>query len=640
MFTIIGALNAACSDITNSTMQRAHIARFSATMKVGDMLRFTRFSVLFSITLISIYFVANAQTPQGDNRPRTASISGRVTIAGRAAVNAKIVITEVRDRSSPENQALLMGPSGSTAPEDRVVLTDSEGRYRLTNLPEGRYETQAMLRGCVREKPSQNESLIESFALKEGESRENVDFALVRGGVITGRVTDTDGRPVIARMVTLQVVDGQGRRGAARNLPNQLPLLMNSYALQTDDRGIYRVFGLRAGRYLVGAGGDSRRGFFNRGEGDYPRVWYPDATDENKAKIIDVEAGGEVTGIDIKLGAAKRTFEAVGRVVDEETNKPIAGAGLMCFKIKGSSAGGATESVGYGNSRTDEQGNFRLSGLSSGEYQLSLYDYESFLTAGGGGYYSDETKFEIQDADVSGVEIRAKSGATISGVAVIEDSDPSAKTSLAQTMILAQSSPTPGDEGDGNRGMFDMSPVSSRIGGDGGFILKGVRPGKVTFEALGFAGRAPKIMRIERGGVEISDGIVVAGREQIAGVRIIFGKGSGVIRGQVQVIGGELPEGWSMTVAIVKVKNDGVSPRLFDTGGGGSVDGKGRFVIEDLLPGEYELLLVVTRPPGSEPNSTNQFSPAPARQKVMVAKGQESQVTMTLDLSKKDQEDN
>jgi len=510
-------------------MQRARIARFSAPLKEGDMLRFTRFPIFLSIALFFIFSIANAQTPQRDARPRTASISGRVTIAGKAAANAKIAVTEVKDGAALGSQGFSIELPGSGAGEDHVVLTDAEGRYRVTNLPEGKYEAQALLGGCVREKPSPNESLIESFSLNEGESRENVDFALVRGGVITGRVTDAEGRPLIARGVTLQVVDEQSRKSDARGLPNLMNVMMNSDIFQTDDRGVYRVFGLRAGRYLVSAGGDSTNMALLTGAGgNYPRAWHPDATDENQAKVIEVAPGGEVTGVDIRLGAAKRTYEAVGRVVDDETGKPIAGSNVICVKTKGSDEGTANDSVGFGgfggNSKTDEQGNFRLSGLTPGQYQLNLADYEAILTGGGSDYYSDGAKFEIQSADVAGVEIRAKRGSTISGVAVIEDADPSAKSSLSQTVIMAQPMPPPPNEVNENAFAFAMSPVVSRIGSDGGFILKGVRPGKVTLQALSITGGAIKIVRIERGEVEMSDGIVVTGREEITGVRIVLGK--------------------------------------------------------------------------------------------------------------------
>ncbi len=258
---------------------------------------------------------------------------------------------------------------------------------------------------------------------------------------------------------------------------------------QTDDRGVYRIFGLRPGRYLVSAGGDSDiMGLVMTGaSGNYPRAWHLEATDENQAKVIEVAAGSDITDVDIRLGVAKKSYEAVGRVVDDETGKPIAGAGVVCVKINNADHGGAFESVGIGgfggNAKTDGQGNFQLNGLAPGQYQLALADYESFLTGGGSDYYSDGTRFEIQGSDLAGVEIRAKRGATISGVAVIEDADPSAKSSLSQTMIMATPAPSSQNENE-NALAFGMSPAGSRIGIDGSFSLKGLRPGKVMIQAF------------------------------------------------------------------------------------------------------------------------------------------------------------
>src|SRR5215510_12360543 len=605
------------------------------------MFRFIRFPIFFSIVLLAVFTFARAQTPQRDNRPRTASVSGRVTVAGKPAVNAKVVITEVNDSPAPGNQGFSIDLQGSGAGEDYVVLTDAEGRYRATNLPEGKYEAHVSLVGCVSEKPSPNESLMESFSLSEGASRENVDFALVRGGVITGRVTDADGRPLIARAVSLQVVDEGGRKQDA-SIQNIQNWMMTLNMFQTDDRGVYRIFGLRAGRYVVSAGDDSNMPFVAGAGAEYARVWHPDATDENHAKVIEVAAGGEVTGVDIRLGVAKKTYEASGRVVDDETGKPVAGASVICAKVQG-----ADESMGFGGfggaPKTDDQGNFHISGLTPGKYQLSLADLTSFLTGGAANHYSDGARFEIQGADVAGVEIRAKRGATISGVAVIEDADQSAKSNLSQTIIMTQSRPSPQpdspNEADENAGVSAMMPSTSRIGSDGGFSLKGIRPGKVTFRAFSMTGGALQIVRIERDGVDMSGGIVVSGREDISGVRIVFGKGSGVIRGQVNVTGVAPPKGWRMTVMAHSNKDAGIGS-FGGFGGSAEVDSKGRFVIEGLLPGEYELIL--TAIPEINPNSPPppvENMPARVTQKVVVTKGQEAQVTMTLDLSRKNQEE-
>ena len=601
------------------------------------MFRFTRFLIFPSTVLLAVFTVANAQTPQRDNRPRTASVSGRVTIAGKPAVNSKVVITEVNYRPVSGDQGFHIDLPGSGAGEDYVALTDAEGRYRATNLPEGKYEAHVSLGGCVSEKPSPNGSLVESFSLNEGASRENVDFALVRGGVITGRVTDADGRPLIARTVSLQVVDEGGRKQDARNIQNIQNLMTAFEMFQTDDRGVYRIFGLRAGRYVVSAGGDSNMALVTGTGAEFARVWHLDATDENQAKVLEVAAGGEVTGVDIRLGVAKKTYEASGRVVDDETGKPIEGASVIYTK-----SGDAGEILGFSlpvaTPKTDEQGNFRFSGLTPGQYRLSLADFTSFLTGGGSGYYSDGTRFEIQSADVAGVEIRAKRGATISGVAVIEDADQSAKSRLSQTMIMAYSMPSSPNEVYENA-FSALTPVISRIGSDGGFTLKGVRPGKVMIQAFSMSGAALSITRIERGGVEMMNEIMVTEREEISGVRIVFGKGSCVIRGQVNVTGGGALKDWRIYVTASSEKDGGAA--LFDAAGGSAeVDDKGRFVIEGLLPGEYQLTLMVTsRGDTNSPPRPGDGVPAPVTQKALVTKGQETQVTMTLDLSKKNREE-
>jgi hypothetical protein len=158
-------------------------------------------------------------------------------------------------------------------------------------------------------------------------------------------------------------------------------------------------------------------------------------------------------------------------------------------------------------------------------------------------------------------------------------------------------------------------------------------------QAFSMNGAALNITRIERGGVEMRNEIMVTEREEISGVRIVFGKGSCVIRGQVNVTGGGALKDWRMSVTASSEKEGGAA--LFaDSSRSSEVDDKGRFVIEGLLPGEYQLTLMTTS--RADTNSVfrpNDGAPAPVTQKVIVTKGQEAQVTMTLDLSKKNREE-
>ena len=122
-----------------------------------------------------------------------------------------------------------------------------------------------------------------------GESAEGVDFALTEGGVITGRVTDADGRPVVEEAVSLNKTAEQG---------HMLQFIPPNYeSLITDDRGIYRVYGVPAGHYLVSVGAP-----FGAEQGKHARIlrnFSPGVTDRAKAVSVEVKEGAETTGVDI-----------------------------------------------------------------------------------------------------------------------------------------------------------------------------------------------------------------------------------------------------------------------------------------------------------------------------------------------------
>jgi len=588
------------------------------------MIRLIRSAILVpAIFLIVFAAITNAQTQQRDNRPRTASISGRVTISGKPAANARVVLDEGKAQTGAAGGlSLVFGRTNAGG--DHVALTDADGRYRVANLPEGNYELRVMLKAYISEKEkwTGDNYLVRSISLDEGETMNDVDFSLVPGGVITGRVTDADGYPMISGQVLLQIVNEGGQKQPYQGS-------VSSQMLETDDRGVYRVYGLRAGRYLVSMGGEGGFDFLGLSGGKHSRTWHPDTDDEAQAKVVEVKEGAEAAGIDIRFGVSKKTFEASGRVIDDATGQPIPKINVMCVKT-----GGEGESFGgfNGNATTDAQGNFQFNGLTPGNYQVVMINITAFLPgAGENKHYSEPAEFQIKTGDVENVEIKAKIGATISGVAVIEGADDTgAKAMLAQSIITFHSKQELGsDAASATFPGFGAGGMPSMIKGDGSFQIAGIRPGKVTFQVASIAGKTLSVVRVERNGADVSDGIEVKAGEHITGVRVVAGHGTAVIRGQVNVVGGALPEGWRMSVYATNEKAVGM------LGGHAQVDGKGRFVIEGLLPGEYSLsLTAMPSIPGANPGQGIE-PPAPVTQQVTVASGAEVQVTLTLDLKKR-----
>lgn len=534
-----------------------------------------------------------------DVRPRNCSISGRITINGQPAANVQVQFTEFpTDFNSP--QPIRQSADGSISRSTHKARTDGEGRYQITNLPPARFMMTAASKVFVAATAGQQNNEPKMVTLDAGESRENVDFALVRGGVITGRVTDAEGRPVIAQHVRLYHIvvapDGQSHlqnRGGAFN--EQI----------TDDRGIYRIYGLPPGNYVIGVGGEDS--YFSSVK--YPQIYYSDAAEQKQAKIISVKAGEEITGINLRLGVAGKTYEAIGRVIEVETGKPVPSIRVSCQTIDNS----ADDSEGgYGDGQTDRLGNFRMTGLKRGKYSCNLHGGWMEPTE----FYSEPTTFDLADADVSGVEIKALRGGSISGVSIIEGpNDPKAKSKLARVMVYVNSEPENEQDGANQPGSHHQTTIKP----DGTFLITGVAPGKVSLNVHNAGDRALSFVRLERSGAPIEESFRLTKGERVTDLQLVFTVGTGVIRGQIQST--------SQQPAVAEPYR--IQARLVgNTTGvwfGNLVDDKGRFELSNLPNGEYELQL-------------NGFTQLPngdrrqmilAKQKVAVSAGAEVRVTIT-----------
>ncbi|HKQ79602.1 MAG TPA: carboxypeptidase-like regulatory domain-containing protein [Blastocatellia bacterium] len=485
---------------------------------------FIRISIISILTIVPI-FQASAQSQQRggnkpDNRPRTASVSGRVTIGGKPAVNARVSLDEIKDGRMRGGADVAVDVSGRVSSafggmnegEDSYALTDADGRYRLINLPAGSYEARVNLKAYIAEKKTGENDLARSISLDDGETINDLDFSLVRGGVITGRVTDAEGQPMISGRVQLQIVTEGGQR-----LPYENYSSMQMF--ETDDRGVYRIYGLRAGRYLVSAGGESGFDLLGLSGAKHHRTWHPDTDDENRAKVVDLKEGGEATGIDIKFGDSKRTFEASGRVIDDATGQPIPKINVMCIQTGGD---GVSFGGFNGQATTDAQGNFRFNGLTPGSYQVVMINLSALLSGGENKHYSDPATFEVKMSDVENVEIKARIGASISGVVAFDGvSDESVRATLAQSFITYMSKQERSDDPRPDSPFVFGGGMPTMIKGDGNFQITGIRPGKVTFMISNMKGEQLLVVRVERNGADAGDGIEVKAGENITGVRVM-----------------------------------------------------------------------------------------------------------------------
>jgi protocatechuate 3,4-dioxygenase beta subunit len=542
--------------------------------------------VFFSILLLGI--TASAPLAQSTQKQGTGTITGQIMLNDKGMANVTVVLY------SPERTPERTAAARAT--------TDYEGHYRLAGVPAGRYNVIAIAPAMV----GQDDGILggpgKAVTIAEGETVEKIDFSLVRGGVITGRVTDADGAPVIGERVNLSPADKPLRGGRAYSP-------FSPFMYQTDDRGVYRLYGLSPGRYTVSIG-ESPENVTGRfgGRGYYTRTFHPNVTDESKATVIEVTEGSEASNVDITLGRRSQSFAATGRVVDEN-GKPVPnvrvgqGAVMQDQKRLGSFGFGAV---------TDDNGHFRLDGMRPGRYAAFVWS-----TVENGGY-SDPLLFEIAEGDISGLELKMRRGATISGVAVIEGTtDRSVVAQLSQLRISARPSQP-------SETLAAPIFAATTINPDGSFRITGLQPGK---NRLYLSSYPPlpgfTLTRVEREGIAVRE-IDVATGAQVTGLRVVIEYGTGSVQGMVKVENGTLPEGLRMNV-IARRTNEANGPMSR----GSQVDTRGRYLLEGLATGEYEIsLYVYLVTTGSRPRGF-----PPIKQNVTVTSGAASEVNFTFDLN-------
>jgi carboxypeptidase family protein len=254
------------------------------------------------------------------------------------------------------------------------TTTDSDGRFALEYVPPGEYRLQASKAGyATATPPDVPPSIIDVGA---GQTRSGVSIALVRGGAIAGRVTDAAGEP--AAEVSLL---------ALRRLPNGPPMpVPTGRGAQTDDLGVYRIYGLAPGEYYVEANPRPSFGLFNvataRPTVSVP-TYYPGRRAPNGAQTITVTAGETVKDVDIRV-IETPAFQISGVVVDESGNA-VAGAAVSVNPERDPASGIPLMFTLPSNVRTNDDGTFSVPNLSPGTYVVNAGVPITGVPAGSGG---------------------------------------------------------------------------------------------------------------------------------------------------------------------------------------------------------------------------------------------------------------
>jgi hypothetical protein len=280
----------------------------------------------------------------------TGRIRGRVMIAGTTMPARRAQIT-------------LTGEGNLL----RIVTTDGDGRYEISDLPAGRFTLTAAKGGYVTTPYGQRRAFEPGrpVVLAAGQVLGQVDVGLRRGGVIVAQVMDVRGEPAIGAEIAVERyqygTDGQ-RRLTRVSLGSIGPST-------TDDRGAFRAFGLTPGEYVVSANVRQRPQLPGQAATGAPVVgslqtYFPGTPNAADAQGIVLDAGEEAN-VQFRL-VSGRLANVSGTVIDS-TGRPASGANLM---LTSPAPNGTASGRGVGSTKDD--GTFSIARVPPGEHFVQI----------------------------------------------------------------------------------------------------------------------------------------------------------------------------------------------------------------------------------------------------------------------------
>jgi 5-hydroxyisourate hydrolase-like protein (transthyretin family) len=417
-----------------------------------------------------------------------------------------------------------------------IGVTDDAGRVVFRGLPAGNYLLTAQRSGYVRTfygsaLPGRGPGV--AVTVLEGQHVEGVNIRMLRGSVITGTLRTASGRPAPNQTVQAMMVRTGGGERRAINVEDGLG------SVTTDDRGVYRIFGLAPGDYLVSVpsvafGSQNMRPvttdelkWADKAVSDsantggmappvvptapatgapmaYSPVYYPGTTVVAEATVVTLGPAEERSAVDFGLLLVP-TSNIKGRVIDSE-GRPQANVSIS-LKQATPNAMDLFASLFNSSGRTGEDGTFTLQGVKPGAYTLSVRATPKVATnaapppsgspadvaaarqaalAEMGGIFGGPTthwadeNVTVQGMDVDNITLTLRPGMTVRGKIVYEATTKTPPTDLTKTTLSlsALTSGATGDPMEAAAALFGGGGSSAKVAADGTFTVTGIAPGR------------------------------------------------------------------------------------------------------------------------------------------------------------------
>ncbi len=337
---------------------------------------------MLSVALSSLCVVAQTQQPASREQSETTAsgvITGRVVNeGGQPLANA---VVSIRATNMPSGES---------------IATDRDGLFRVNGLEQNlSYYISASMPAYTSPLPEPGANPNRTYRVGD-----SVTLTLIKGGVVTGTVTNAAGEPLVGIRVRAQMIV-RARNG--RVLPNG-----QTWDRETDDRGVYRLYSLLPGTYVVmagGAGNSWSSAIVDPYDSDVPT--YAPSSTRDTASEVSVRAGEETQGVDIRYRNEQ------GRLISGTVSGPV----NQPFNVTLTTVGDGV--VPWSGTPYPEMNgrSFSFVGIGDGDYDLYAYSYPENREYG----ISEVKRVRVRGADVTGIELTPRPLASVAGRLVLEE---------------------------------------------------------------------------------------------------------------------------------------------------------------------------------------------------------------------------